>query len=31
MKKYAEWTGKKLKDLDGGNLLSQTILAPLWC
>ena len=29
MKKYAEWTGKKLKDLDGGNLLSQTILAPL--
>ena len=29
MKKYAEWTGKKLKDLAGGNLLSQTILAPL--
>lgn len=29
MKKYAEWTGKKLKDLEGGNLLVQTILAPL--
>lgn len=29
VKKYAEWTGKKLKDLEGGNLLVQTITAPL--
>lgn len=29
MKKYSEWTGKKLKDLEGGNLLVQTITAPL--
>ena len=29
MKKYSSWTGKKLKDLAGGNLLTQTILAPL--
>ncbi len=29
MKKYAEWTDKKLKDIAGGNLLVQTILAPL--
>ena len=29
MKKYASWTGKKLKDMAGGNLLTQTILAPL--
>ncbi|MFR5683763.1 MAG: FIST signal transduction protein [Clostridia bacterium] len=29
MKKYAEWTGKKLKDLNGGNLLVETITAPL--
>ena len=29
VKKYAEWTGKKLKDLDGDNLLVETITAPL--
>lgn len=29
VKKYASWTGKKLKDLDGSNLLVQTITAPL--
>lgn len=29
VKKYAKWTGKKLKDLDGGNLLVETITAPL--
>lgn len=29
VKKYAEWTGKKIKDLAGGNLLAQTITAPL--
>lgn len=29
IKKYAEWTGKKPKDLAGGNLLVQTIPAPL--
>ena len=29
IKKYAAWTGKKVKDLEGGNLLVQTILAPL--
>ena len=26
---YAKWTGKKIKDLMGGNLLSSTITAPL--
>jgi hypothetical protein len=29
IKKYAEWTGNKLKDLDGSNLLVTTITAPL--
>ena len=29
MKKYASWTGKRLNDLAGGKLLSETILAPL--
>lgn len=29
LKKYAKWTGKKLKDLEGSNLLVQTITAPL--
>ena len=29
VKKYAEWTGKKLEDLMGGNLLVQTITEPL--
>lgn len=29
IKKYAEWTGNKLKDLDGANLLVTTITAPL--
>lgn len=29
MKKYAEWTGKKMKDLEGSNLLSSTITEPL--
>ena len=29
VKKYAKWTGKKLKDLEGGNLLVETITAPL--
>lgn len=29
MKKYAEWTGKKMKDLEGANLLSATITEPL--
>ena len=29
LKKYATWTGKKIKDLEGGNLLVQTITAPL--
>lgn len=29
LKKYAEWTGKKLKDLIGANLLSETTTAPL--
>lgn len=29
VKKYAEWTGKKLKDLDRDNLLVETITAPL--
>ena len=29
VKKYAKWTGKKLKDLEGNNLLVETITAPL--
>ena len=29
IKKYAEWTGNKLKDLDGNNLLVTTITQPL--
>lgn len=29
IKKYAEWTGNKLKDLEGSNLLVTTITAPL--
>lgn len=29
VEKYAKWTGKKLKDLAGGNLLVETIKAPL--
>lgn len=29
VKKYAEWTGKNVKKLMGGNLLTETILAPL--
>lgn len=29
IKKYASWTGKKEKDLQGGDLLVQTITAPL--
>ena len=29
VKKYAKWTGKKLKDLEGSNLLVETILKPL--
>jgi len=29
VKKYAKWTGKKLKSLEGNNLLVETILAPL--
>ena len=29
LKKYASWTGKKLKDLEGGNLLVQSITEPL--
>lgn len=29
VEKYAKWTGKKLKDLAGGNLLVETICAPL--
>ena len=29
IKKYAEWTGKDVKKLMGGNLLTETILAPL--
>ena len=29
LKKYAEWTGAKSKDLEGGNLLVTTITAPL--
>ena len=29
VKKYAKWTGKKLKDLEANNLLVETITAPL--
>ena len=29
LKKYASWTGKKMKDLEGNNLLVSTITAPL--
>ena len=29
LKKYADWTGKNVKNLMGGNLLTETILAPL--
>ena len=29
LKKYASWTGKKMKDIEGGNLLLQTVTAPL--
>ena len=29
LKKYAEWTGKKIEDLMGNNLLTETIGAPL--
>ena len=29
LKKYSTWTGKKMKDLEGNNLLSTTITAPL--
>ena len=29
LKKYAKWTGKKLKDLEGANLLVETVTAPL--
>ena len=29
VERYARWTGKKLKDLAGGNLLVETICAPL--
>ena len=29
IEKYAEWTGKKIKDLEGGKLLVETITAPL--
>ena len=29
LKKYAKWTGKDVKKLMGGNLLSESILAPL--
>lgn len=29
LKKYAEWTGKDLNSLMGGNLLTETITAPL--
>ena len=29
VKKYAKWTGKKLKDLEGANLLAETVTAPL--
>ena len=29
VEKYAKWTGKDVKSLEGGNLLVETILAPL--
>ena len=29
VEKYAEWTGKEIKDLEGNNLLVETILEPL--
>lgn len=29
LEQYSKWTGKKLEDLKGGNLLVETILAPL--
>lgn len=29
LKKYATWTGKKMKDIEGGKLLLQTVTAPL--
>ena len=29
LKKYATWTGKKLKDIEGGNLLLQSVTEPL--
>ena len=29
LKKYASWTGKKLKDIEGGNLLLQSVTEPL--
>ncbi len=29
LEKYAQWTGEKLKDLEGGNLLVKTITKPL--
>lgn len=29
LEQYAKWTGKKIEDLKGGNLLVETILAPL--
>ena len=29
LKKYSSWTGKKMKDLEGNNLLVSTITAPL--
>lgn len=29
LEQYAKWTGKKVEDLKGGNLLVETILAPL--
>ena len=29
LEQYSKWTGKKIEDLMGGNLLVQTILSPL--
>ena len=29
LKKYASWTGKKVKDIEGANLLLETVTAPL--
>ena len=29
LEQYAKWTGKKVENLKGGNLLTETILAPL--